>query len=643
MTCFLSVVVSYKKQITFFVLCVFVIFGILEGVAKIWWSFVETCAFENSNVYQDVSPAMKKQMCVESYQTRFSSAGMEPNQDFETININSYGFRGKEISVDKPQNVYRIFTIGGSTMLGTGSTSDVTTITGFLQSKFDNTDLNLEVEVINAGVSGAWSQTETNYIKTKLIDFGPDLFIIYDGWNDASYSLDTDEDGSYSVKAWVDRWKEICNLGKEMSFDTIVTIQPIIGTGNKILTAQEFEFYKDPGLKKILDRLELFAQSLDELEFTCSKTADLRTAFDGLEIPIFWDAGHMGNAGNEIIASKMFEISFPLMSKKDISEISNSIVEDKSIEIKNDSSLYQKDSLVIFKRTFLHHVKSPLMIKYFFINSEKDIITHLPNRVDREDNKLNIDFSFQDLSNQNISGAYLFKKDLSNKVLFRTNFALSYLRETTFIKSDLINANLSGSNLVGADFSRANLTNADLRKANLGNAIFKDAILRGTQLDGAIMYNTNLRGADMSGVDLSNTNLRSVDFQGAYMRYVNLSGHDLRRMFFIESDLSFADLRGTFIDPVFIKGAMLKGANLSGSTLASPPDFSSMDLTDTDFSFAFVLGGNFSNSNLERTNFVGANIEFANFENSNLESSFGAPFIGCNNHPLCIPKNQTTN
>jgi len=634
----MSVRVSYKQQIAFFILCIFIIFGILEGFAKIWWSFVETCAFEDSDVYQDISPPMRKQMCVESYQTRFSSAGMEANQDFETIKINSFGFRGKEISMDKPQNVYRIFTVGGSTMLGTGSTSDVTTIAGFLQSKFDNTNLDVEVEVINAGVSGAWSQTETNYIKTKLVHFEPDLFIIYDGWNDASNSLNIDENGSYSVKTWIDRWKEICNLGKEMNFDTIVTIQPIVGTGNKILTAQEFKFYNDPTLKKLLDRLELFAQSLDDLEFTCSKTADLRTAFDGLEIPIYWDAGHMGNAGNEIIASKMFEISFPFVSKKDISEISN-IAEDKTIEIKNESSQYQKDILVMFKRTFLYHIKSPLMVKYFFTDSEKDIITHLPNRINIEYNKVNIDFSFQDLSNQNISGDYLFKKDLSNKILFGTNFASSYLREATFMKSDLTNANLSGTNLVGADFSHANLTNADLRKANLGNAIFKDAILRGAQLDGAIMYNTNLRGADMSGVDLTNTNLRSVDFQGADMRYVNLSGHDLRRMFFIESDLSFADLRGTFIDPTFIKEATLKGANLSGSTLASPPDFSNMDLTDTNFSFAFVFGGNFSNSNLERTNFVGANIEFANFENSNLESSFGSPFIGCNNHPLCIQKN----
>ena len=41
----------------------------------------------------------------------------EPNQQFPTLNINSYGFRGPEITIEKPDNVYRIFFIGGSTAL----------------------------------------------------------------------------------------------------------------------------------------------------------------------------------------------------------------------------------------------------------------------------------------------------------------------------------------------------------------------------------------------------------------------------------------------------------------------------------------------------------------------------------------------
>ena len=48
----------------------------------------------------------------------------EPNQQFPTLNINSYGFRGPEITIEKPDNVYRIFFIGGSTAFGQIASSD---------------------------------------------------------------------------------------------------------------------------------------------------------------------------------------------------------------------------------------------------------------------------------------------------------------------------------------------------------------------------------------------------------------------------------------------------------------------------------------------------------------------------------------
>jgi len=230
----MSVQVSYKKQVILSVMLLAIVFLVIEGAAKVWWHNIENCAFEDSDIYENVSPGMKRQMCVESYQIRFSPLHIEPNQNFETININSFGFRGKEITFEKPENTFRIFTIGGSTMLGTGSTSDVTTISGFLQERFDNE--NLDVEVINAGVSGAWSSTEANYIKSKLLQFNPDMFIVYDGWNDAA-NLESINDDKIPEKIlqWFNRWKEICELGTQMDFHTIITIQPLVGTSNKTL------------------------------------------------------------------------------------------------------------------------------------------------------------------------------------------------------------------------------------------------------------------------------------------------------------------------------------------------------------------------------------------------------------------------
>jgi len=83
----------------------------VEGIAKIWWYEIESCAFEKSDIYSGIEPDLKRTMCVESYQVQYSPTHIEPNQNFETININSYGFRGNEITLEKPSNTFRIFCV----------------------------------------------------------------------------------------------------------------------------------------------------------------------------------------------------------------------------------------------------------------------------------------------------------------------------------------------------------------------------------------------------------------------------------------------------------------------------------------------------------------------------------------------------
>ena len=78
--------------------------------------------------------------------------------------INSHGFRGPEISEDKPSNTFRVFVVGGSTTYGSG-VNDANTITALLQKKFDEKNQNQTVEVINAGFSAAKSLDEVKLIK----------------------------------------------------------------------------------------------------------------------------------------------------------------------------------------------------------------------------------------------------------------------------------------------------------------------------------------------------------------------------------------------------------------------------------------------------------------------------------------------
>jgi len=100
---------------------------------------------------------------------------------------------------------------GGSTTFGTGVKDDESA-PAYLQTIFDNAKLDFKVEVINAGIPGQWSKQEVKFVKDKLIEYEPDLFIIYDGVNDLS---DLRKNGAIQ---WKERWLEICIMGKEHGF-----------------------------------------------------------------------------------------------------------------------------------------------------------------------------------------------------------------------------------------------------------------------------------------------------------------------------------------------------------------------------------------------------------------------------------------
>lgn len=103
--------------------------------------------------------------------------------------INSLGFRGPEISLKKTKDVIRILAIGGSTTYGAGVNNDQTW-PAILQKQLNNT-LNIQVEVINAGVCGYLSDHHLFRIKNEFTQLKPDLFIIMMGINDINTVLFT--------------------------------------------------------------------------------------------------------------------------------------------------------------------------------------------------------------------------------------------------------------------------------------------------------------------------------------------------------------------------------------------------------------------------------------------------------------------
>jgi len=624
----MSVYVSYKKQTVFFIVMISLALVTVEGFVRIWWDNIESCAFENSDVYKELPISLKRQMCIESYHVKYSPERIEPNQEYQTININSFGFRGKDVSIEKPENLFRIFALGGSTMYGVGSTSDITTIPGFLQQKFNEEITNKKIEVINAGVSDGWSQTETNLIKTSLLDFNPDLLIIYDGWNDAQNIAHIQDDKVHEkISLWVKRWSEICELGKERGFKTIIIIQPLVGTGNKTLTQDEYRNFVDLQKTNILPRLEMFALALKELD-SCTSTADLRESFNGFDIPIFWDQGHMGNSGNEIIAQKMFEVILPHIENNSTKEVMTS----KHIQHeKTSGDTTFNDTYALLKRNVLQNYKTPMLLKQIFVQSQEQLIKNF-DPIKKESKNLNLD---SDLSYADLSMTFYPDTDFSNKNLIGVDFFGAYLRESSFINSNLSYANMTFSNLSISSMESANLQNTDLRKSDLSSANLQKVDLRGANLRGAKLFNTNLQGADLQKIDLTNANLRFTDLTGSNLNEANLSGLDMRLNVLINANLNYANLSGSFLNGQTIVGMTIKGADLSGVTLYQGGDFSNKDLTKTDFSYSYLFEANFSNANITEANFEGAILDNVDFKDSNLEDALGGPFVGCVNHPLC--------
>ena len=380
----MSARVSYKKQAMLSIMLLLVLLALLAGVAELYYFFIPNCHYGTSVASMHLSIFERNQICSDNRRVEhtFESGYLQhiPDQHLHTININNLGFRGQEFSAQKPDDTYRIFFLGGSTAFGYGSISDDAAVPGYLQTMYDARDLPFEVEVVNAGIGGVTSYTEYNMIKDRLLDMEPDLFIIYDGWNDAvkhpdnpdiphesyrriiSGELTLDEyfdeyesrikEGKTAfrdlyrytgivrlavdlrdnllasdpfqrpiydntainekVSVWVDRWNKICMIGNERGFDVMVIVQPILGSGNYTLNESEKEHYKLGNNEILVERLAEYVNTLPKLD-SCTATVDMRGVLDDVDRPIFYDAGHLNDYGNKIIASAIFEESFPIV------------------------------------------------------------------------------------------------------------------------------------------------------------------------------------------------------------------------------------------------------------------------------------------------------------------------------------------
>ncbi|MBW1711834.1 MAG: hypothetical protein JRJ59_01630 [Deltaproteobacteria bacterium] len=107
------------------------------------------------------------------------------------ISINSYGFRGREFSAHKPDNVFRVLVSGASVAFGTTASGDALTLQGQLESRlndlFEAAGTGLKAEVYNLALPALTSAAEVSVL-LNLMESKPDLVIMFTGWNDLVFA-----------------------------------------------------------------------------------------------------------------------------------------------------------------------------------------------------------------------------------------------------------------------------------------------------------------------------------------------------------------------------------------------------------------------------------------------------------------------
>jgi len=118
------------------------------------------------------------------YAHHYSAYAMKPNYVAPgRERINSLGFRGEDIALEKPDDVYRIVAVGGSTTFAVylpWNQSYPYFLQEELRARF-GTD---KIEVINAGLTGSTAAESFHRLGTQILPLDPDMVVIYHAFND---------------------------------------------------------------------------------------------------------------------------------------------------------------------------------------------------------------------------------------------------------------------------------------------------------------------------------------------------------------------------------------------------------------------------------------------------------------------------
>jgi lysophospholipase L1-like esterase len=160
-------------------------FGVLEVGARLWLNYLATPEqYDRYVLYTSIEP--------EDYAwTPHHYLGYYPTPEYQKglTSHNSLGYRNDEFPTAKPDGVYRIVVLGGSSTYDVRIEDNHQTFAAQLEEQLNDEYGFQKVEVINAGVPGYSSWEMLINFEFRVLDLEPDLVIVYEGTNDVHARL----------------------------------------------------------------------------------------------------------------------------------------------------------------------------------------------------------------------------------------------------------------------------------------------------------------------------------------------------------------------------------------------------------------------------------------------------------------------
>lgn len=175
------------KKILISIIAVIVMISFLEGGAFVYYGLIKKVPLP-----QDVLEFSAYRL------TRFKpDISFQPGV-FSSLQTDQYGFIKNDAQLRNyaadHDGVVRILVLGGSTVVGRGSSGSASTIPSLLEKRLSLKYPAKKFEVINAGVDGYVSFQEFIYLKEIINWLNPQVVVFFDGYNDLfeSYAFSPD-------------------------------------------------------------------------------------------------------------------------------------------------------------------------------------------------------------------------------------------------------------------------------------------------------------------------------------------------------------------------------------------------------------------------------------------------------------------